>query len=497
MGNKIFQDGKIYHETFTGSYTPETTVFGNPKMNLDFWGNPIIKTDMFGNQIVDLDMFGNPKIPVEYPTKSDIGSRTGTVSNSGDGFGVFFTLLPFLLLAGGLYSVFATMAGSLIFVIAAVGILGMLIITLISDYAHFIHISNGIQQPFYIFSTGWVFGIVPFWINFFFSMNFDVSNTNYLTWDSMMSIVFPQMGVCACIGIAFGTLLSFLFRSDMHTIRKLSTYRFNKQCVVDMLIASFALPVMAVPISLIWCLIIAPIVSLFTKQTWSNIGDKQATVMAIAFVITGVIIVVKRFSTMVTSDFNKKKLIFIILPLLLLISISIGIYFYNHPAKSSTTTVAAETTAKQLVSNSNKTNSPIVYLNEVSVLADKYDKIYSENDRAATDSKEAGDADGYTKYMNNIIINEKEYSNQLGRLNVPTELQDLHRINLERLQIFIEYLPYQINCYFDDSTKDIRDSKYETYIQKKIELYNEYVRIKNKLGIETDFETVFSMKIPQ
>lgn len=299
MKNTIFQDGKIYHETFTGSYIPETTVFGNPKMNLDFWSNPIIKTDMFGNQIVDLNMFGNPKIPVEYHNISDIGSRNGTVSNSGDGFGVFLTLLPYILLAGGLYSVFATMAGSLIFAIAAIGILGMWIITLIADNAKFIHISNGMQQPFYIFSMGWVFGIVPFWINFFFNMNFDVSNTNYLTWNSMMSIVFPQMGKCACIGIALGTLFSFLFRSDMIAIRKSSNNRRNKQCVTDMLTASFAPPFMAVAISLIWCLIIAPIIAIFTEYTWGNIVDKQATVMAIVFVILGVIIVVNRSLKMV------------------------------------------------------------------------------------------------------------------------------------------------------------------------------------------------------
>ncbi|MEI7616337.1 MAG: hypothetical protein WCJ54_06440, partial [Actinomycetota bacterium] len=101
-----------------------------------------------------------------------------------------------------------------------------------------------------------------------------------------------------------------------------------------------------------------------------------------------------------------------------------------------------------------------------------------------------------TMWVKNHIISEKEYRDKLVGLNVPTELQDLHRINLERLQIFIDYLPYQINCYFDASTKNIRDSKYEIYIQKKTELYNEYVRIKNILKIEDNFETVFSLKKP-
>ena len=89
MGKTIFQDGKIYHETLTGSYIPEKTLFGNTKVNLDFWGKPVIKTDIFGKQIVDLDVWGNPIIPVEYPGISDIRSGNGTVSNSTDGFSVF------------------------------------------------------------------------------------------------------------------------------------------------------------------------------------------------------------------------------------------------------------------------------------------------------------------------------------------------------------------------------------------------------------------------
>lgn len=299
MKNTIFQDGKIYHKNFTGSYIPEATVFGNPKMNLDFWGNPIIKTDMLGNQIVDLDVFGKPIIPVEYPNINDIGSRNGVVSNSGGGFSVFISLLPFMLLAGGLYSVFATMAGSLIFVIAIIGILGMLVISTTADNAKFIRISNGMQQPFYIFSMGWIFGMVTFWVNFFHNMNFDVSNTNYLTWDSMMSVVFPQMGIYASIGIALGILFSYLFRSDMFAIRKSSNIRSNKQCVTDMLIVSFTPPFMAVAISLTWCLIIAPIIAVLTEFTWGNLVDKQSTVMAIAFVILGVVVVFRRSLKMV------------------------------------------------------------------------------------------------------------------------------------------------------------------------------------------------------
>lgn len=301
MKNTIFQDGKIYHKDFSGKYSPETTLFGNPKINLDLLGKPIIKTDVFGKQIVELDIFGAPIIPVEYPTKSSIGGGNGTGSNSGDGFSAFFTMLPYILLAGGLYSVFATMAGELIFNISFVGILGMLIITLIADYGSFIPISNGLQQPFYIFAVGWVFGAVPFWINFFNNMNFDVSNTNYLTWDSMMSIVFPQMGLCACVGIVFGTLVSYIFRSDMFAVRKSSKHRFNKRCLVDILIGSFAPPIMAVAISLIWALVVSPIIAIFTGQTWISIAEKQASVMAVGFVILGITIVFIRTWTMVSS----------------------------------------------------------------------------------------------------------------------------------------------------------------------------------------------------
>ena len=299
MKNTIFQDGKIFHETLTGSYLPETTIFGNPRMNLDFWGHPKINTDYFGNQVVDLDMFGKPIIPVEYPTLKDTYIKKGPASDSGAIASFIFQILPFVLLAGGLYSVFATTAGSFFFVFAAAGILGMFLITLIVDHAKFLRISNGIQPPFYIFTMGWVFCIVPFWIHFFFNMNFDVSNTNYLTWDSMVSGVFPQMGVCACGGVALGVLFSVIFRSDMFAVRKSAQKRRNTKCVTDMLIASFAPPIMAVAISLIWCLIISPIVSLFTRQAWANIANSQSVVMAIAFVILGIIIVIVRSRDMV------------------------------------------------------------------------------------------------------------------------------------------------------------------------------------------------------
>lgn len=125
-------------------------------------------------------------------------------------------LPPVALLAVGLYSVFATVAGALIFVIGLGGIVGIGLVTLIVDRASSINLSNGVQTPVYAFTAGWVSGMASFWILFFFKMNFDVAATNYLTWESIMSVVLPQMGLAACGGLVFASLFAFLFRSDMY-----------------------------------------------------------------------------------------------------------------------------------------------------------------------------------------------------------------------------------------------------------------------------------------
>ena len=86
----------------------------------------------------------------------------------------------------------------------------------------------------------------------------------------------------------------------------------------------------------------------------------------------------------------------------------------------------------------------IVYFDELSVLSDKYDKVYDLNNKAAGECLKNGDDNGFTNYMNNIISSENDFYDQLESLDTPPEAQDLHRINLERLQDFINYLPYQI-----------------------------------------------------
>lgn len=299
MGKAIFQDGKTYRQTFTGNWVADTTFFGNPKIDLDFWGNPRIKTDLWGNQIVERDLFGNPVIPVEYANLTDVGAHKGTAAGGGGGFESFLAILPFVLLAGGLFSVFATLAGSLVLVGSAVGVGAISLMALVADKVKWIKISNGAQPAFYILATGWVFGITPFWVHFFFNMNFDVSNTNYLTLDSLTTVVLPQMGLACCAGLTLATLFARFARSDMFAVRRQATQRLNRQCALDMLLGSLLPPILAVAISLAWTLAIAPILAVVFDHDWLTLANRQDEVMAVAFVLLALGLVGRRSAKLV------------------------------------------------------------------------------------------------------------------------------------------------------------------------------------------------------
>jgi hypothetical protein len=289
----------IYHQSATGQWVPEMTLFGNPKMRLDFLGRPVIRTDVFGDQIVAKDASGAPLVPVMYPASS----------KHSDGGSALFFLVPIALLMGGLYSVFATAAGEAIVALAGGGILGMLLVCAIADGVKAVPISNGVQPPFYVFSVGWTAAVITFWITFFFNMNFAVSNTNYLTWQDMTSSLFPKMGLLACVGFLVATLFSLAFRSDMYAVRNGSEARQNRKCVIDMAVAGFLPPVLAVAVSLILVAVdfvlwlfsglfssAIPAVSGYAMMTLTN---RQATIMAVVFAATGAITVVSRSVHMV------------------------------------------------------------------------------------------------------------------------------------------------------------------------------------------------------
>jgi len=58
----IRQDGRTYHQTFTGRWEADRDIFGNEIVDRDIFGNPRIERDIFGNQVIERDVFGNPII---------------------------------------------------------------------------------------------------------------------------------------------------------------------------------------------------------------------------------------------------------------------------------------------------------------------------------------------------------------------------------------------------------------------------------------------------
>ena len=299
MKGTILQDGKTYHPGALGGYVPERTLLGNPRLRLDLWGNPVIRTDALGNQLVERGILGEPLIPVEYPTLADArsaGSRAA--APGGGGAEGLVALLPYVLLAGGLYSVFATAAGGFIVAFTGIGLAVTLVLAIVADKARGLRISNGVQVPFYVLSVAWVAAMVAFWVQFFYAMNFDVAAVNYLHPDDALR----AMGLAGLGGAAAASLFALAFRSDLAAVRAASPTRENRGCVWDMLAASLVPPFLAVAISLAWCLVIATVWALFSDRTWSEIVDMQATVMAWAFVLLGAAIVVRRTLGMVGRD---------------------------------------------------------------------------------------------------------------------------------------------------------------------------------------------------
>lgn len=300
MGRRIFQDGKVFHETSTGSFHPETTLLGNPKMQLDFWGNPKIKTDFWGNQIVERDFLGNPLIPVEYPTRSALGGKANASNvEFGGGFEVFLQLLPYILVGGGLVSVFATLAGLTIFLISIIGISVTALAAWFCDSFGKKSISKGMHRAFYLLSVAWTCALTTFWIYFFFNMNFDVAAVNYLTQDDLMQLIFSRMVLNALVGVMLASLLTFWFRSDMYAVRKSLRNGRNRDCCKDMLTAFIAPPILAVFTSLVWTLVVAPLIAIFAHQPWRSVADRQDTVMAVVFVCLAIFVVAKRSLMMI------------------------------------------------------------------------------------------------------------------------------------------------------------------------------------------------------
>ncbi|MGB4582046.1 MAG: hypothetical protein WBI91_09330 [Coriobacteriia bacterium] len=296
MKDTILQDGKTYHLGALGGYVPERTLLGNPRLRLDFWGNPVIWTDALGNQIVERGILGEPLIPVEYPTLAAARSSAHRVAAPGSGGTEgLVALLPYLLLGGGLYSVFATEAGGFIVAFAAIGLVATFVLALVTDRVRGLRISNGVQVPFYVLSVAWVASMVAFWVQFFYSMNFDVAAVNYLDPGDALR----WMGLTGLGGAAAAAIFARAFRSDLAAARAASPTRENRGCVGDMLVASLAPPFLAVAISLALAVLVGPLITLFSDTTWIEVMNRQATVMAWCFVLLGAGIVLLRSLAMV------------------------------------------------------------------------------------------------------------------------------------------------------------------------------------------------------
>lgn len=197
------------------------------------------------------------------------------------------------------------------------------------------------------------------------------------------------------------------------------------------------------------------------------------------------------------EDINKRVAA---IKMLTLLSAKFGTVIAEMLAQDTTQPIEIRNEASEIGEEINEeiiVSSIGAYFDNLSEISKNYNQIYDDYDKFDLEALKPKDLKIFEEYMNELIESEKAYFNELDSLPVPEELSSLHKLALERVSLFIEYLPSRIGYAKNTSTvdqnnpKDLMDSALDLVNTKESNLYDEFEEVKGTFDISENFETIF------